>query len=88
MISHRSKSFDRHLSRLPKRVQKLAHKNFLLWKANPGHPSLDFKEIKPGRWSARVGDHYRVLGSKQPDGAIVWAWIGTHETYDKLLRQR
>jgi hypothetical protein len=44
---------------------------------------LHFKKI--GKlWSARVGDHYRVLGLDVP-GAVLWIWIGTHGDYDKLI---
>ena len=88
VISHRSKRFRAQFSLLPTHIQELARKNFRLWKSDPWHPSINYKEVKPRRMSARVGDHYLVLGSKQPDGTIVWTWIGPHETYNKLLRQR
>ncbi|ULA64092.1 MAG: hypothetical protein LZF86_110793 [Nitrospira sp.] len=35
-------------------------------------------------WSARVGDHYRVLGFDILDG-ITWFWIGTHADYDRMI---
>ena len=87
MISHLNKRFRKAFALLPFCVQKLARKNYLLWKENPWHPSLNFEELIPGLWSVRVGDHYRVLGAKQPDGSIVWTWIGTHEAYNKLIRR-
>jgi hypothetical protein len=40
---------------LPKKIQRLADKNYELLKANPAHPSLDFKNIKGSVWSVRVG---------------------------------
>jgi mRNA-degrading endonuclease RelE of RelBE toxin-antitoxin system len=78
--------FWRHYQRLPKEVQELADKNFALLKANPRHPSLDFKRIGKTKhlWSVRVGAHYRALGAEKPEG-IVWFWIGPHAEYDKLL---
>lgn len=60
-------------------------------KANPEHPSLQFK--KPGEsrgqewWSARVILNYRALAIKRPDGYF-WFWIGDHETYDSLISQK
>lgn len=72
--------------RLPKDIQKLADKNFLLLKADPSHPSLHFKKISQSRgvWSARVGISYRALATERPDG-MTWFWIGPHAEYDKLL---
>ena len=73
--------------RLPAEVQRLADKNFGLLKADPHHPSLQFKKIGGTRhlWSVRVGDHYRALAVEKPAG-LVWFWIGTHAEYDRLLR--
>jgi len=48
---------------------------------------LHFKPVDPSDptvYSARVGDHYRVIGMKQKDGSIIWDWIGAHAEYDKL----
>ena len=36
--------FWQHYQSLPKKVQKLADKNFQLLKSNPTHPSLHFKK--------------------------------------------
>jgi hypothetical protein len=68
---------------IPEDARALADKNFALLKGNPRHPSLHLKRIGE-LWSARVGDHYRVLGLEVPDG-IQWIWIGTHADYDKML---
>jgi hypothetical protein len=69
---------------LPERLQQLARKNFTLWKLNPRHPSLQFKELKPRLWSARVGLDYRALAAF--DGTTyVWFWIGTHDEYLQLI---
>ena len=37
--------FWKHYARLLAEVQRLADKNFSLLKANPDHPSLDFKKV-------------------------------------------
>jgi hypothetical protein len=59
-----------------------------LLKANPQHPSLQFKKIgeRQGQelWSARVTLNYRVLALKRPYGYL-WFWIGGHETYEILI---
>jgi hypothetical protein len=64
-------------------LRALADKNFALLKADPRHPSLHFKRIG-SVWSARVGDHYRALGTDVDDG-ILWFWIGTHAEYDRIV---
>jgi len=67
---------------LPKAVQAIANKNFLLLKADPRHPSLHFKRL--GKvWSVRVGEHHRALGHDIP-GGIQWFWIGSHADYDRI----
>jgi hypothetical protein len=69
---------------LPERLQALANKNFALWKLNPWHPSLHFKEVKPQLWSVRIGLHYRALAAF--DGtAYIWFWIGNHDEYMQLI---
>jgi mRNA-degrading endonuclease RelE of RelBE toxin-antitoxin system len=68
---------------LPEDIRSLADKNFQLLKSNPRHPSLRLKRIGE-LWSARVGDHYRALGS-DVQGGINWFWIGTHADYNKII---
>jgi len=36
------------------------------------------------RFSVRIGDHYRALGTLTAD-TITWLWIGTHAEYDRLV---
>jgi len=78
--------FFRFWRDIPEEVRVLAKKNYRLWRANSRHPSLRFKEVKPGVWSARIGLDYRVLGRARGD-AIYWFWVGDHDEYDKLLRR-
>ena len=64
-------------------VRRLADKNFKLLKADPYHPSLQFKKV--GKvWSARVGSHYRAVATPIENG-FLWVWIGTHAEYDGLI---
>ena len=65
-----------------------ADKQFSLLKANPQHPSLQFKKVgeRHGQeiWSVRITLYYRALAIKRADGYL-WFWIGDHQTYDKLI---
>lgn len=75
-----SVSFWALYDRLPAEVRALADKNFALLKANPRHPSLQFKKV--GRyWSVRIGRHFRALAT-EVDGDMRWHWIGSHADYD------
>jgi hypothetical protein len=65
-------------------VQNLARKNYALLKANPHHPSLQFKKIGY-LWSARVGLHHRALAAEDGEG-FIWVWIGTHAEYERLIK--
>jgi hypothetical protein len=80
---HASRSFWDAYAALPAEIQDLADKNFALLKADPGHPSLQFKPVGP-YWSARVGRRYRALAVER-NGDYIWFWIGTHAAYDRLI---
>ena len=72
---------------LPVDVQKLAVKNYGLWRQNRNHPSLHFRLLQgsKNRFTVRVGDHYRALGQLDST-TIKWVWIGSHSEYDQLVR--
>ena len=71
---------------LPADIQKLAVKNYHLWRSDRNHPSLRFRQLQggTGRFTVRVGDHYRALG-QLTKGTMTWVWIGTHAEYDRLV---
>lgn len=77
--------FWRCYQSLPRDIQAIADKNFALLKADPTHPSLQFKLLS-GRilHSVRVGLHYRALGLPSEAG-IHRFWIGSHADYDRLV---
>ncbi len=85
MKSHATSSFWDTLNRLPQDVQRLARKNYELWREDVSHPSIRFKYVGDGIWSARVGLSYRALAVKEGD-AVIWYWIGHHSEYDHLLK--
>jgi len=70
--SHLTEDFTAHFRRLPRRIQELARKNYRLWKHNPTHPSLDFKQISRRNpiFSVRVGIGRRAVGIKKEEAMI------------------
>ena len=88
MENRATSAFWREYRALAPDIQRRADRQFSLLKANPQHPSLQFKKIgeRQGQelWSARVTLNYRVLALKRPYGYL-WFWIGGHETYEILI---
>jgi len=78
--------FWRCYYKLPKDIQKSADKCFKLLKENPGHPSLHFKKIG-NFWSVRIDLSFRALAVEHSND-IIWVWIGTHDDYEQMLKQR
>ena len=88
MTSRTTERFRRAFEALPNHVQDRARQAYRLFRDDPQHPSLRFKQVHASRpvYSARVGLGYRALAVR--DGEVVlWFWIGTHSDYDQLLRQ-
>lgn len=84
MRSFRAHSFNEAFVKLPKHVQKAALEAFKLWIANQSHPSVEFKELTDGMWSARVTRSYRALALRE-NGDFYPTWIGTHTGYDRRI---
>ena len=86
MKSHTSARFRDVFAQLPVSVQRQAREAYKLFKQNPHHPGLRFKQVHPARpiYSVRISIDYRALGVRDEDD-IVWFWIGSHSDYDKLL---
>ncbi len=74
---------------LPADIQKLAAANYKLWKRNPSHASLRFRQIHPTKpvFSFRVGLRHRTVGVQTPDEELVWFWIGSFRQYKELFSQ-
>jgi hypothetical protein len=80
-----SKRFWQCFDALPVEVQALARRSYAQLRADPAHPSLQFKTLADGRLhSVRVGLYYRALGIPV-DGGVHGFWIGTHADHDKLV---
>lgn len=84
--SRRTKRFRALFDMLPERARRQAIADYQLFKQNPRHPGLQFKQIgkrDPSIYSARAGEHYRAIGFLEGD-TITWFWIGSHEDYNKF----
>jgi hypothetical protein len=78
--------FRELLASLPKAVREQAIRSYALWRADPYHPSLQFKRINARQpfYSVRVGLSYRAVGLVEGD-TVTWFWIGSHAEYDTLI---
>ena len=88
-MQHRVASdFWQQYDTLTREVRARADKQFSLLKANPQHPSLQFKKVGEHHgheiWSARVTLNHRALAIKRPDGYL-WFWVGDHQGYEALI---
>lgn len=84
--SRRTKRFKALFDALPDHAQRQIRADYELFKKDPRHPGLQFKQIgkrDPSIYSARTGDHYRVIGFLDDD-TVTWFWVGTHEEYNKI----
>jgi hypothetical protein len=79
-------SFWRAYSSLDPRAREAARRAYRLFLADPSHPSLRFKKLAAYEriWSVRINEQYRAVGERRGE-TIVWAWIGTHNEFDKLF---
>jgi len=88
MNSRTARRFRELFAMLPAPAQRQAREAYRLFRQNPGHPGLRFKQVwsDPPTYSARVGISYRAVGALDGD-TVIWFWIGTHADYDTLLER-
>jgi hypothetical protein len=88
VTSRTTKRFRDTLAKLPQEVQHQARRAYDRFVEDPHYPSLQFRQVHETLpvFSARVGMHYRAVGTVSGD-EIVWFWIGSHAEYDYLLSQ-
>jgi hypothetical protein len=86
--SRTTERFRTTLERLPAPIRHRAAIAYELFRDDPYHPSLRFKQVHPVRqvFSVRIGLGYRARGVREDDD-IVWFWIGSHTDYDRLLSE-
>ncbi|KYC38804.1 hypothetical protein WA1_34955 [Scytonema hofmannii PCC 7110] len=88
MKSRTTVRFRRAFADLPEQVQEQIRSAYRLFKQNPAHPSLRFKQVHPilNIYSARISKNYRAVGQIDGD-TIIWFWVGSHAEYNRLLSQ-
>ncbi len=88
VTSHTTKAFRKLPAELPREIQKNALKTYRIWRQNPRHPSLQFKQVHATLpiFSVRVGLGWRAVGIRKAD-LMIWYWIGSHDEYDALLNR-
>jgi hypothetical protein len=77
-------------SALPPDRQRQVRAAYRLFRDNPRHRSLQFKRVSasdPSLYSARIGAHDRALGLLEGD-TVTRVWVGSHEDYNTVIRQR
>lgn len=86
MNSQLTSDFLACFAKLPEAVKEQARRCYRLWRDNPAHPSLHFKQIhgQEGVYSVRIGLGWRALGLLEGN-TISWFWIGSHADYDTLI---
>jgi hypothetical protein len=88
MNSRTNRPFRAMFGSPPAHIQRQARESYRLFRQNPFHPGLHFKQIHPDPpiYSARIGISFRAVGVRDGD-TIVWYWIGSHADYDNLIAQ-
>ena len=86
MKSVATKRFWDCFEALPNHVQRQAETAYRLWRDDPFHRSLKFKQVHPRRpvVAVRIGLRWRAVGLRAGD-TVTWVWIGSHADYDTLL---
>lgn len=89
MKSTVNKSFIKHFNLLPLKIQNQAKQVYRGWKEDPFARQYGFEQKKRTRnvWSVDIGRRYRALGRMVASNQVEWFWIGSHETYNQLLKQ-
>jgi hypothetical protein len=85
-----TRGFWKLFEQLPKQVQTDARSLHLIWRSDPFHASLHFKKVGVSEgipvYSIRIGRKWRALGILEDD-TVKWFWIGSHEAYNKIIKQ-
>jgi hypothetical protein len=86
MISRTTERFRAAYAALPAAIQQQAREAYRLFRQNPTHPGLRFRQVHPTRpiYSARINLQYRAVGIRDAD-TMIWFWIGPHDEYERLL---
>jgi hypothetical protein len=87
--SHITARFRKAFAGLPDDLKRQSRAAYRLFRANPQHPSLRFKQVHANQpiYSVRIGLGYRALAVRDGDD-LIWFWIGSHADYDTLIAAR
>jgi len=82
--------FGGFYQKLPPSVQKQADKAFERFEQDSRYPSLQFKCVNKTeqQYAIRINKGYRALGYLQEDDNVAWDWIGTHDEYERRIRNK
>lgn len=72
MTSRTTERFRKAFAQLPPQVQEQARQTYRLFRRNPQHFRLRYGQVHPilPIYSARVGIHYRAVGTRDGDEII------------------
>lgn len=86
MKSRTTEKFRKAFAVLPDQIRRQGKNAYRLFRQNPHHRSLHFKQVHPVKpvYSVRINIEYRAVGVREQD-VIVWFWVGPHAEYEKLL---
>ncbi len=90
MRSSANNRFWKCYNTLPSEIRKQAKEAYMLFKKNPYHPGLRFKQIHSNRpiYSVRINIDYRAIGIiSTNENEITRFWIGSHSNYDNVVKQ-
>jgi hypothetical protein len=88
MNSHATEQFWALYDRLPENIRRRADKAYRLWRRDPNNRGVDFKRVHTRQpiYAVRIGLHWRAVGIREGN-TMIWFWIGSHEEYERLLKQ-
>jgi len=84
MKSAANRRFWKAYAQLPPAIQRLARKNYQLWRRDPRHPSLRFEKkgkVWAAPWVTTSAPWLSIRGD-----TFYWFWIGNHDEYERLIR--
>lgn len=86
MKSHTDRRFRKAYKDLSEITRRQARDAYKLFKQNPRHSSLHFKQVHTTKpiYSVRVNLDCRAVGTREGD-TVIWFWIGKHSDYEKLI---
>ena len=91
-VNKRTREFHRLFDALPPQVRRVARAKFVLFVADPSHPSLDHRPlhdaelIETESFRVRVTMSYRAIYRVVDAGTVnLWYWCGSHGDYNRLV---